>query len=108
MLVWHKELWLIDHGASLYFHHNWDSWEVQAPKPFALIQNHVLFQQKLDFQSASAAIKELLTLEVIDQIVDLIPAVWLDRRRQTKLPRAYGDRSIPDLFKPEWNCWIFL
>lgn len=78
MLVWHKELWLIDHGASLYFHHNWDSWEVQAPKPFALIQNHVLFQQKLDFESASAAIKEVLTQEVIEQIVDLIPAVWLD------------------------------
>ena len=42
MLSWNKELWLIDHGAALYFHHSWQNWEEQARSPFALIKDHVL------------------------------------------------------------------
>src|ERR1700743_2662210 len=42
MLVWQKELWLIDHGAALYFHHFWHNWEEQARKPFVLVKDHVL------------------------------------------------------------------
>jgi len=44
MLIWHKELWLIDHGASLYFHHSWDNWEEQSVKPFVQIKDHVLLK----------------------------------------------------------------
>ena len=42
MLVWNKELWLIDHGASLYFHFAPENWEIKAETPFAAIKNHVL------------------------------------------------------------------
>src|SRR3982751_2994205 len=42
MLVWHKELWLIDHGASLYFHHSWQNWLEAAKKPFIQVKDHVL------------------------------------------------------------------
>src|SRR5580658_310302 len=42
MLVWNKELWLIDHGAALYFHHSWGNWEEQAPRPFLPVREHVL------------------------------------------------------------------
>ena len=45
MLIWHKELWLIDHGACLYFHHSWDNWEQHAKSPFSLIKDHVLLPQ---------------------------------------------------------------
>ena len=45
MLWWHKELWLIDHGACLYFHHNPQNWQEQALKPFTLIKDHVLLPQ---------------------------------------------------------------
>src|SRR3970282_733788 len=45
MLIWHKELWLIDHGASLYFHHSWTNWKNHAQSPFALIKDHVLLPQ---------------------------------------------------------------
>lgn len=41
MLMWHKELWLIDQGASLYFHHSWENWKKHAVSPFAYIKNHV-------------------------------------------------------------------
>jgi len=44
MLIWHKELWLIDHGAALYFHHSWDNWEEQSLKPFVQIKDHVLLK----------------------------------------------------------------
>ena len=37
MLMWHKELWLIDHGASLYFHHSWTNWEEQSIRPFGQV-----------------------------------------------------------------------
>src|SRR5690554_2258644 len=44
MLMWHKELWLIDHGASLYFHHAWENWQEQAVKPFFQVKDHVLLR----------------------------------------------------------------
>src|SRR5919107_1594724 len=45
MLMWHKELWLIDHGASLYFHHSWQNIEEQSRKPFVQVKDHVLLPQ---------------------------------------------------------------
>ena len=41
LLIWKKELWLIDHGACLYFHHSWTNWEKSAVTPFALRKDHV-------------------------------------------------------------------
>jgi hypothetical protein len=45
MLMWHRELWLIDHGASLYFHHSWNQWEEQATRPFTQVKDHVLLSR---------------------------------------------------------------
>jgi len=44
MLIWHRRLWLIDHGASLYFHHSWNSRDQHATKPFTLIKDHALLK----------------------------------------------------------------
>ena len=77
MLVWHQELWLIDHGASLYFHHNWDTWEEQAKKPFALIKNHVLYAVAMDLEKATETIQSKLDHQVVRAIVDIIPEEWL-------------------------------
>src|ERR1700749_4034333 len=38
MLLWHKEVWLIDHGASLYFHHSWQGWK-NLHRPFDAVKN---------------------------------------------------------------------
>ena len=43
LLIWNKELWLIDHGASFYFHHNWDTWQDHLTRTFPLVKTHVLF-----------------------------------------------------------------
>lgn len=85
MLIWHKKLWLIDHGASLYFHHSWDNWEEQASKPFSQIKNHVLLDRATELGSIDEEAKALLTNERIREIVNLIPDEWLlnDRSFET-------------------------
>jgi len=77
LLTWNKELWLIDHGASLYFHHSWIDWEEQALKPFVLIKDHVLLSQAAFLEPADKRNKQLITQSVIRSIVDLIPDTWL-------------------------------
>lgn len=77
MLVWNKELWLIDHGASLYFHHSWQQWEEQARRPFALIKDHVLLPQASELERVDAALGLLLTPERIRSVVSLVPDEWL-------------------------------
>ncbi|HLP03933.1 MAG TPA: HipA family kinase [Paludibacter sp.] len=73
MLMWHKELWLIDHGATLYFHHSWTNVEKQALTPFALVKDHVLLPFADRLEDASNLCKNILTPGVIREIVDLIP-----------------------------------
>jgi hypothetical protein len=42
MLMWHKELWIIDNGASFYFHHSWQNFDAAAKTPFKYVKDHVL------------------------------------------------------------------
>jgi hypothetical protein len=77
MLVWNKQLWLIDHGASLYFHHSWDNWEEQSTKPFAPISSHVLLPYASQLDVVDAEFKSMLTPDIIHNIVNLIPDDWL-------------------------------
>lgn len=78
MLIWHKELWLIDHGASLYFHHSFTDPEGHARSPFALIRDHVLLPHASMLEEVDADYKSLLTEEKIRAVVGLIPDDWLD------------------------------
>ena len=77
MLSWHRELWLIDHGAALYFHHNLQDWKEQALRPFVLIKDHVLLSSASELDATDKLAHELLTNEHIRRIVNLIPDEWL-------------------------------
>jgi hypothetical protein len=77
MLIWHKELWLIDHGASLYFHHNWQNWEEHPLRSFSEIKNHVLLPWASELTSIDSAFRKILTDESIHSIVSSIPDEWL-------------------------------
>ena len=77
MPMWHKELWLIDHGASLYFHHSWQNFEEQAKRPFVQIKDHVLLPQANKLDEVDAAFREILTEESVASIVSLVPDEWL-------------------------------
>lgn len=77
LLLWHKNLWLIDHGAALYFHHAWDDWQQKATRPFALIKDHVLLKQATKMEETDSVFRNLLTADLIRSIVALIPEEWL-------------------------------
>ena len=77
MLMWHKELWLIDHGAAFYFHHAWPNVAEQARRPFAQIKDHVLLPQATELPAVDAEFRAILTPERIRAIVALVPDEWL-------------------------------
>lgn len=76
MLWWNKELWLIDHGASLYFHHTWQNWQ-NPERPFAKITDHVMLPLAAQLREADQKNKTLLTEARIQSIVNLVPDEWL-------------------------------
>jgi hypothetical protein len=82
LLVWHNRLWLIDHGASLYLHHNWPArdgtaLEAASRRPFAAVRDHVLLPFADSIPEADAALAPQLTPEVLRSVVGMIPAEWL-------------------------------
>lgn len=77
MLTWHRELWLIDHGAALYFHHSWHNWQEQAIRPFAQVKEHVLLSRASELNEVDASFKAILTPEIIQSVVNLVPDEWL-------------------------------
>ena len=88
MLMWHKELWLIDHGACLYFHHSWNNWEKHAQSSFALIKDHVLLPQASVLKEVDTEFKSILSTEVLQSIVNLIPVEWLTWEESDETPEA--------------------
>ncbi|NDV79063.1 HipA family kinase [Dysgonomonas sp. 511] len=86
MLMWHKELWLIDHGASLYFHHSWAGWEKYALSPFVQVKDHVLLPFASKLEEADKSFKEILTPDKIEEIVALLPDDWLHWGGQEESP----------------------
>lgn len=77
LLNWKNELWLIDHGASLYFHHNWKNWETYLTRTFANIKDHVLLSRADKLSEASEIIIQNINEQVLKNIIDKIPEDWL-------------------------------
>ena len=95
MLMWHKELWLIDHGASLYFHHSWTNWEEQSLRPFAQIKDHVLLPWANELADVDKEFHELLNAQIIASILASIPDDWLSTEAA---PNAGENRSVYQQF----------
>ncbi|TBV27767.1 aminotransferase class I and II [Meridianimaribacter sp. CL38] len=77
LLNWNKELWVIDNGASFYFHHNWATWESHLTRTFPLIKDHVLVKQATRLDEASKTIIEALNKDTLETIINTIPENWL-------------------------------
>ena len=78
MMIWHNELWLIDHGASLYFHHSWKDPETAALDPFPYISRHALLPYATRLEEADTLMRQAITPRTLNKIVDLIPEEWLE------------------------------
>lgn len=77
MLIWHRKLWLIDHGAALYFHHTWKNYLDRSRDPFSAIKDHVLLPFASNLQAVNSKMTEMLAPDIIDRILQLIPDAWL-------------------------------
>lgn len=107
MLMWHKELWLIDHGAALYFHHSWQGWEEQAQRPFVQIKDHVLLRSASMLEEVNAEFSNRLAEGIIPAVVSLIPDDWLikdspfnsvDQHRQAYISYLQTRLSASEIF----------
>ncbi len=89
MLWWHQRLWLIDHGASFYFHHAWSDAEAQSQSRFAPIQQHALLPWASEVAEAGARIKAQLTPALFERVLSLIPDDWLTHETRFESPAAH-------------------
>lgn len=84
LLYWHKTLYLIDHGAALYFHHNWPSGEQFVTSRFAPVAQHVLLPWAAQLEAVAAEFAVKLKAENFEQILATVPAEWLSHDRQVE------------------------
>ena len=108
MLLWNKNLWLIDHGASLYFHHSPQNWEEQAKRPFTHAKDHVLLRQASELDRADSIFRPILTDELIHSIVSLIPDEWLSDEAVSWSPTEWREVYFRFLTMRIANSEIFV
>jgi hypothetical protein len=78
MLWWHKNLWLIDHGAAFFYQHNWETFLQNSANPFRQIKDHILLPFAAEIERADAESSAKLTPEILSRIVALVPDSWLE------------------------------
>lgn len=95
MMIWNNELWLIDNGASFYFHHAWRDPHQAALDPFPYIKNHVFLPYAHRLEEADRLMRQAITPRTLSKIVSLIPREWLDEEGSGITPeerrQAYAD-----------------
>jgi HipA-like protein len=107
MLRWHRQLHLIDHGAALYFHHDWHDHLARSRSPFAMIRNHALLPFAGDLRAADAALAPRITEAALRAIVAQVPDVWLageatpDATRQAYVEHLCARVAAPRAFVEE-------
>lgn len=77
LLWWHRSLYLIDHGAALYFHHNWPSLEAMAAGRFPAVRDHVLLPWASRLEEADRRLRPLLGEALFAHLIEEIPEDWL-------------------------------
>jgi hypothetical protein len=99
LLIWHGGLWLIDHGATLYFHHTpgWESGPDRSQDAFPLIKNHVLLSAADALAEADAALSRVLTPDAIAQIVAAVPDAWLEADTSAGAAPVFRDAYVRHL-----------
>ncbi len=108
LLIWNRELWLIDHGASFLFHHTWEKWETQALSPFAMIKDHVLLPKAGFLSKVDEQMKALITPELIWEVVSQVPEEWLLASRDVETAEEAREVYVAFLIKRLENSQVFL
>jgi len=79
LLTWHAGLWLIDHGAALYFHHSWNNYLERSVDAFQQVKDHILlpFTTAPALRDADSRLGPQLTPALITKTISMIPDAWL-------------------------------
>ena len=77
LLVWHRVLRFIDHGAALFFHHNWATAEAKVESPFPEIKQHILLPWAGSILEAARVAQTRLTPELFRNLLNVVPDAWL-------------------------------
>ena len=91
LLCWHRDLYLIDHGAALYFHHDWSDLDTRALTRFPLIRDHVLLPWASGLEASDALLRPRLTRPVLEKILQQVPDEWLLPEPAADTPGAKRD-----------------
>jgi len=106
LLLWHRKLWLIDHGAALYFHHTWADMEERSRQPFPLIKEHILLEFASAIAAADGAMSSLINESEIRKTVDLVPDNWMSDNSPfstiTENRQAYVEYLVRRLDEPRY------
>lgn len=89
MLYWNRELWLIDHGSTFFFHHNWNTAEKAALSPFPYIKDHALLPWATELEEVDKIMHRIFDDgHAIDRIADMLPDAWLEQSQPSVAPSA--------------------
>ena len=94
MLVWHRRLWLIDHGSALHIHHSWKDAAAHARKPLAAIKSHVLLPRSASLLSADDRLAPMLSADLFASIIESVPDDWLAAEDGLADPAAHRAASL--------------
>lgn len=104
LMWWHDRLWLIDHGAALYWHHGWDGAIDRPDRSFAFVRDHVLLPRAEGLALAGEALVRGLDDATLHAAVDAVPESWLQvedpparRAAYVEFLRARRDNATPFL-----------
>ena len=101
LLVWHRALWLIDHGASLYFHHSWDDYRERARSRFPAVKDHVLLRWASALPEALERLRREVTPAVIQHVVGCVPDAWLGPTQEPRFATVAEHREAYATFLRE-------
>jgi hypothetical protein len=96
LLMWHGEVWLIDHGATLVFHHDWPRAEEARGRPVDL-STHVLAPDVVDLAAAHERLSPRVDAALLSEVIDLVPDAWLDGEPGFDSPGAVRDAYVAQL-----------
>jgi hypothetical protein len=89
LLVWHRRLHLIDHGAALYIHHTWSKPDEHARRPFPQVRDHVLLPFASSMEAADARLAPRVDRPFLEALASAIPDDWLPAEHGLPDPEAH-------------------
>jgi hypothetical protein len=106
LLMWHRKLWLIDHGAALYFHHSWTDMDQRARDPFALVKQHILLPFASSLEAVDSAMTSAISGDAVRKVVEQVPDDWMfdgaPFRTTAENRQAYVDYLLRRLEEPRY------